>query len=194
MPLIASDCSWRRNLIASDCSSDCSSRRAGRAPPGRLPPDGHRLLASWLIARRVRCELLERASEEKRREDPHEPMPSTPPDRGSYTPPEAKWVDGEWQHAPAPPAKVEASKPPTTAPRAAVGSRGGYASPAAAKAAAAAAAAAKAAEATEAPDYRLREWWPIRRLRPLPPPTPATFGAKLQVSSPRACMSSHEPP
>lgn len=30
-------------------------------------------------------------------------------------------------------------------------------------------------------DYRLREWWPIRRLRPLPPPPPDEFGGGVQV-------------
>jgi hypothetical protein len=30
-------------------------------------------------------------------------------------------------------------------------------------------------------DHRLREWWPLKRLRPLPPPPPAGFGSMLHV-------------
>ena len=92
------------------------------------------------------------------------------PEDWVYTPPEAVWDGAEWREIGS---GMEVGSPE--------GAGAGADAPASEKAVPKAARRAGGKAAGKVVDHRLREWWPLKRLRPLPPPPPAGFGSKLHV-------------
>jgi hypothetical protein len=93
------------------------------------------------------------------------------PEDWVYTPPEAVWDGAEWREIGS---GMEVGSPE--------GAGAGADAPASEKAVPKAARRAGGKAAGTVVDHRLREWWPLKRLRPLPPPPPAGFGSMLHVS------------
>ena len=111
-----------------------------------------------LSAKRVRVaidELLEEGS----------------PEDWVYTPPEAVWDGAEWR-------EIGSGDREIGSPE---GAGAGADVPASEKAVPKAARRAGGKAAGKVVDHRLREWWPLKRLRPLPPPPPAGFSSMLHV-------------
>jgi len=92
------------------------------------------------------------------------------PEDWVYTPPEAVWDGAEWREIGS---GMEVGSPE--------GAGAGADAPASEKAVPKAARRAGGKAAGKVVDHRLREWWPLKRLRPLPPPPPAGFGSMLHV-------------